>query len=43
MYLLFSRVIDQQTLKADVISGATITSKMHLKAVENALGQALDK
>ncbi len=40
---LFNRVIDQQTLKVDVISGATITSKVHLKAVEHALEQALAK
>ena len=40
---LFNRVIDQQSLKVDVISGATITSKVHLKAVENALEQALAK
>ncbi len=40
---LFDRVIDSQSLKVDVISGATITSKVHLKAVENALEQALAK
>ncbi|MHC1785805.1 MAG: FMN-binding protein [Christensenellales bacterium] len=34
---LFKRVIDAQSLKVDVISGATITSKIHLKAVEEAL------
>jgi len=34
---LFKRVIDAQSLKVDVISGATITSKVHLKAVEEAL------
>lgn len=38
--VLFKRVIDAQSLKVDVISGATITSKVHLKAVENALAQA---
>lgn len=29
-----------QTLEVDVISGATVTSKAHLKALENALEQA---
>ncbi|MDD4080748.1 MAG: FMN-binding protein [Eubacteriales bacterium] len=38
---LFGRVIQGQTLQVDVISGATITSKTHLKAVENALQSAL--
>lgn len=37
---LFNSVIKAQSLKVDVISGATITSKAHLKAVENALEQA---
>lgn len=37
---LFGRVIDSQSLQVDVISGATITCKVHLKAVENALTQA---
>jgi len=37
---LFDRVIGGRTLQVDVISGATITSKTHLKAVENALEQA---
>jgi uncharacterized protein with FMN-binding domain len=37
---LFDRVIKKKTLKVDTISGATITSKTHLKAVENALEQA---
>jgi uncharacterized protein with FMN-binding domain len=39
--VLFNRVIDAQSLQVDVISGATITSRVHLKAVENALKQAL--
>ncbi|HHV58206.1 MAG TPA: FMN-binding protein, partial [Firmicutes bacterium] len=33
-------VIKSQSLQVDVISGATLTSKAHLKAVENALEQA---
>ena len=37
---LFDRAVQSQTLKVDVISGATITSKAHLKAFENALKQA---
>ncbi len=37
---LFERVIDSQSLQVDAISGATISSKVHLKAVENALKQA---
>lgn len=37
---LFDEVIKSQSLQVDVISGATLTSKAHLKAVENALEQA---
>ncbi len=37
---LFDRVIEAQSLEVDVISGATLTSKAYLKAVENALEQA---
>lgn len=37
---LFQAVVDQQSLAVDVISGATVTSKTHLKAFENALVQA---
>lgn len=37
---LFSDVVKSQTLKVDVVSGATLTSKTHLKALENALKQA---
>lgn len=40
---LFNRVIESQSLQVDVISGATISSKVHLKAVENALEQAESK
>lgn len=37
---LFRHVIESQSLQVDVISGATLTSKAHLKALENALEQA---
>lgn len=37
---LFDSAVQEQTLQVDVISGATITSKAHLKALENALEQA---
>lgn len=37
---LFDEVIKSQSLQVDVISGATLTSKAHLKAVENALERA---
>ncbi len=40
---LLNRVIQNKTLDVDVISGATISSKVHLKAVENALEQAETK
>lgn len=40
---LFGRVIESQSLQVDAISGATLTSKAHLKAVENALEQARTK
>ena len=39
-FLLFDRVIQAQSLQVDVISGATLTSKACLKAVENALVNA---
>jgi len=35
--LLFDRVMKAQSLQVDAISGATLTSKAYLKAVENAL------
>jgi uncharacterized protein with FMN-binding domain len=38
--MLYSRVITQQSLQVDTISGATLTSKAYLQAVENALVQA---
>jgi len=37
---LFGDAIKSQTLQVDVISGATLTYKTHLKALENALEQA---
>ncbi len=40
---LFDKVIKSQSLQVDVISGATLTSNAHLKAVENALEQAAKK
>jgi uncharacterized protein with FMN-binding domain len=40
---LFGEVIDSQSLQVDVISGATLTSKAHLKAVEDALLKAQAK
>ncbi|WP_368487958.1 FMN-binding protein [Clostridium sp. BJN0013] len=38
---LFQKVIELQSLQVDIISGATLTSKAHLKALENALKQEL--
>lgn len=38
--MLYNRVITQQSLQVDTISGATLTSKAYLQAVENALVQA---
>ena len=40
---LSGRVIQNQSLHVDVISGATLNSNAHLKAVENALTQAGNK
>lgn len=37
---LFGRVIQAQSLQVDSISGATLTTKAYLKAIENALDQA---
>lgn len=37
---LFGRVVQAQTLQVDTITGATLTSKANLKAVEDALNQA---
>lgn len=36
---LFNRVIQEQTPDVDVVTGATVTSKAYLKAIENALKQ----
>ena len=36
---LFQRVLDSQSMQVDGISGATLTSKTHLKALESALLQ----
>jgi uncharacterized protein with FMN-binding domain len=41
--LLYDRVIEAQSLQVDTISGATLTSKAYLQAVENALIQARRK
>ncbi len=38
--MLYERVIQAQSLQVDTISGATLTSKGYLQAVENALIQA---
>jgi len=38
--MLYDRVIAAQSLQVDTISGATLTSKAYLQAVENALVQA---
>jgi len=37
---LYDRVIQAQSLQVDTISGATLTSKAYLQAIENALVQA---
>ncbi len=37
---LYDRVIQAQSLQVDTISGATLTSKAYLQAVENALVKA---
>jgi uncharacterized protein with FMN-binding domain len=37
---LYDDVLAQESLQVDGISGATLTSKAHLKALENALSQA---
>jgi uncharacterized protein with FMN-binding domain len=35
--MLYDRVIQAQSLQVDTLSGATLTSKAWLQAVENAL------
>lgn len=37
---LFEKAVAAQSLQVDTVSGATLTSKAHLKALENALIQA---
>lgn len=37
---LFNSVMERETLRVDAISGATLTSKSYLKAVEDALNKA---
>ncbi|MCF6335893.1 MAG: FMN-binding protein [Spirochaetales bacterium] len=37
---LFNRIIENQSLQVDVITGATLTSKAFLKSIENALIKA---
>lgn len=37
---LFQKVLETESLQVDTISGATLTSKAHLKALEFALKQA---
>ena len=37
---LFNRVIQSQSLKVDVVTGATMTSKAYLQGVENDLKEA---
>jgi len=34
---LFDRIIDQQSLQVDTITGATVTSRAYLKSIEEAL------
>jgi len=40
---LFNNVTESKSLQVDVISGATLTSKSHLKALEDALEKAQAK
>ncbi len=39
---ILDQIIEAQTLKVDVISGATYSSKIILKAVENSLNNAIE-
>ncbi|NCC64318.1 MAG: FMN-binding protein [Spirochaetia bacterium] len=34
---IFSRVIEEQSLAVDTVSGSTVSSKAYLKSIENAL------
>lgn len=36
---LFKVVIEKQTTKIDVVSGATVTTKQYLKSIDNALNK----
>ncbi|MCC5910866.1 MAG: FMN-binding protein [Clostridiaceae bacterium] len=36
---LFQKILKEQSINVDAISGATVTSKAYLKAIENALVQ----
>lgn len=36
---LFNKVIEKQNTDVEVVSGATVTSKAYLKAIENALNE----
>ena len=36
---LFARIIDQQNIDVEVVTGATATSKAYLKAIENGLNE----
>lgn len=40
--IILDQIIEAQTLKVDVISGATYSSKIILKAVENSLNNAIE-
>jgi uncharacterized protein with FMN-binding domain len=40
---LYNKVLNEQSLDVDVVSGSTLTSKAHLKSVENALLKAINK
>lgn len=37
--IINDRVIEKQTLEVDLVSGATVSSKVMLKAIENALSK----
>lgn len=39
---ILDQIVEAQTLKVDVISGATYSSKIILKAVENSLNNAIE-
>ena len=43
IFHIFDDVQKSKSLQVDVISGATLTSKVHLKALEDALKQAQSK